>query len=697
MKKTDWVYNDIDRFVLAKLESERIEPVEDALPRTLVRRLSFDLTGLPPMPRDVRVVRAAGGIPQATGRQFWLRSSIVCFNRRNSASAGGCHWLDVARYAESSGKDINVVYTNAWRYRDYVIQSMNSDLPFDEFLREQIAGDLLPAANSEERARKTIATGFLAVGPRSLNEMRPRQFAVDQADEQIDTTTQAFLGLTVSCARCHDHKFDPILQSDYTAMAGIFLSTDTKFGTAGGVQGRNESQLIELPKDAREPVAAAPLLSDERIRMESRLAELQTQEREFIAARQAGGRKPPGVAAQANFGRIVTMAKHLETELAAHNKDGSTKALAMGVADHSRAAPVPLNRRGFAVRPNRQGAKRFISGFEQIGDSPLFTRGNIDTPSGRVPRGVPEIVAPHARRVPATESGRLELADALATGDHPLTARVIVNRVWAWMFGRGLVESVDNFGTTGAEPSHPELLDYLADRFVKEHWSIKRLVRDIALSHAYQLASTYQAADFTADPDNKWLWRHSPRRLEAEEIRDALLMASGQLNLVAPKASLIGRGGDGPIGGGPRILPLGEQQIAQADGNFRSIYLPLTRTIQPLLLAEFDMPDGSAVQGMRESTNVPAQALFMLNSDFVARQSQSVAFRVLRENPGTKAISRFNDRLATAYRVTLGRAPRGNESAAARKLVERHANNPEKAWATVAQGLLASAEFRIVD
>ena len=237
----------------------------------------------------------------------------------------------MARYAESSGKDINVVYTNAWRYRDYVIQSMNSDLPFDEFLREQIAGDLLPAANSEERARKTIATGFLAVGPRSLNEMRPRQFAVDQADEQIDTTTQAFLGLTVSCARCHDHKFDPILQSDYTAMAGIFLSTDTKFGTAGGVQGRNESQLIELPKDAREPVAAAPLSSDERIRMGARLAELQTQEREFIAARQAGGRKPPGVAAQANFGRIVTMAKHLETELAAHNKDGfGTKPLCDG-------------------------------------------------------------------------------------------------------------------------------------------------------------------------------------------------------------------------------------------------------------------------------------------------------------------------------------------------------------------------------
>ncbi len=439
--------------------------------------------------------------------------------------------------------------------------------------------------------------------------------------------------------------------------------------------------------------------------MEATLTELQTREREIITERQsvrkAAGGKAANVKVQADLGRIVTIAKHLETELAAHNRDGSTKALAMGVADHSRGAmPVvlmPGRRNGFGMRPNRPGGQRFFNGFEQIGDSPLFTRGNIDTPSGRVPRGVPEIVAPHARQVPASESGRLELADALAEGDHPLTARVIVNRAWAWMFGRGIVESVDNFGTTGATPSHPELLDYLADRFVQEHWSIKRLVRAIALSHTYQLASTYRAAEFTADPDNKWLWRHSPRRLEAEEIRDSLLLAAGRLNLVQPKASLIGRGGDGPIGGGPRISPIAEPQIAQADGSFRSIYLPLPRTIQPVLLAEFDMPDASAVQGMRESTNVPAQALFMLNSEFVARQSEFVAARVLRQNPGAKATDLFAARLAIAYRVVLGRQPRDNESAAARKLVERHEKNPERAWTSVAQGLLASAEFRMVD
>ena len=423
---------------------------------TLLRRLSFDLTGLPPTPQEIGTFLREWSTSRK--RQAVLASLVD--RLLQSAQFGerwGRHWLDVAHYAESSGKDINVVYNNAWRYRDYVVQAMNSDLPFDEFLREQIAGDLLPAANSEQRARKTIATGFLAVGPRSLNEMRPRQFAVDQADEQIDTTTQAFLGLTVSCARCHDHKFDPILQRDYTAMAGIFLSTDTKYGTAGGNQGRYQAQLIELPKDANEPVAAAPLTAEERIRMEATLAELQTRERELIAARQAGikapGGKKSGIAAQAELGRIVTIAKHLETNLAAHNRDGSAKALAMGVADHSPAAmPVAFMRPmrdGFGMRPNRPGAQRFFTGFEQIGDSPLFTRGNIDTPSGRVPRGVPEIVAPHARQVPPTESGRLELANALAAGDHPLTARVIVNRAWAWMFGRGLVESVDNFGTMG--------------------------------------------------------------------------------------------------------------------------------------------------------------------------------------------------------------------------------------------------------
>ena len=302
------------------------------------------------------------------------------------------HWLDVARYAESCGRDVNVVYPHAWRYRDYVIEAFNHDTPYNRFLREQVAGDLLPAKSDQERAQNEIATGFLAVGSKSLNEMRAKQFAVDLADEQIDTTTQAFIGLTVSCARCHDHKFDPISQRDYTAMAGIFLSTDTKFGTAGGNQPRNASTLIELPAAARPPIAAQAIPADRYREMQARVEEIQTQLRAVAVARSRGQKLPKGLK-PGDPGRLLIASNQLEARLAAHRPDGSPKALAMGVAD-KRLFAAPPRRFGVPVKPNRPAGKQFNSGFEQLGDSPLFTRGNIDTPSGKVPRGVPEIVAP---------------------------------------------------------------------------------------------------------------------------------------------------------------------------------------------------------------------------------------------------------------------------------------------------------------
>jgi hypothetical protein len=693
-KNSAWPADDLDRFVLAKLDEQHLKPVGDAGPRVLLRRLYFDLTGLPPSPKELgEFVRAWNN---SADHQAMIAPTVDrLLQSPQFGERWARHWLDVARYAESCGKDVNVVYTNAWRYRDYVIQAFNDNTPYDSFLREQIAGDLLPAESDAERARNEIATGFLAVGPKSLNEMRAKQFAVDLADEQIDTTTQAFLGLTVACARCHDHKFDPISQRDYTEMAGIFLSTATKFGTAGGNAGRNISTLIELPAGAKPPIAAEAI-APKRVRgLQSRLDEMQKQIQAAIMARRAGKELPKGLN-PGELNRIQNVSVQIKAQLAAHHPDGSPKALAMGVADKPLSSPLP-RRFGYAMRPNGPGGMAFISGFEQLGDSPLFTRGNIDTPSGRVSRGIPEIVAPHAKPIPATSSGRLELADGLASASNPLTSRVIVNRVWLWMFGRGLVESADNFGASGTPPSNPELLDFLAERFVREGWSIKRLVREIAVSRTYRLASNYDEASYTADPENRWLWRHSPRRLEAEEIRDAMLAVAGRLDLQPPVGSLIGRGNDGPVGGGPRISALSEQQITQADSNGRSIYLPLPRTVQPTILATFDMPDASSVQSARDATNVPSQALFLLNSDFVDLQAARLGSRLVRQFPGPRATDRFEDRIAAAYRLSLSRTPREVEIAAARKLIERHNQNPTAAWSSLAQGLFACAEFRLLD
>lgn len=685
-----WAESDIDRFLAAKWNASGVNPAADAEPLVLLRRLRFDLTGLPPTVDEVSSFLADWN--QATSKRELLERTVDRLLRSPQfGERWGRHWLDVARYAESSGKDVNVVFPQAWRYRDYVIDSFNKDKPYDQFLREQIAGDLLPSRNDAQRAEQLIATGFLAIGAKSLNETKPKQFAVDLADEQIDAITQSFLGLTVSCARCHDHKFDPISQLDYTALAGILLSTETKFGTPGGVQGRNQSTLVELPVGARLPVVARGMTAAERQQKQTRLDRLRQQQRDALAQR-AGGKKATDGMTNFDVVRIITQATQVEAELSVVNEDGSAKPLAMGVVERTVTA---LQQRGPGATRRPMG-RVTETGFEQIGDSPLFARGNIENVGDTVPRGVPAIVAPNAQSIAKTASGRLELANALASPTNPLTSRVIVNRVWHWLFGRGLVASVDNFGTTGSTPSHPELLDHLATQFTREGWSVKELIRAIVLSHAYRLSATHDEHNFAADPDNTLVWRHSPRRLEAEEIRDAILAASGRLDLKPPVASLIGRSGEGPIGG-ERLMALNEEQIGRANHDGRSIYLPIARNVQPDLLAAFDLPDAAAPDGARESTNVPSQALFLLNSDFVAEHAKSLAEMVLKSHPGVRATDRVDERLSLAFQRVLNRKPLTSERAAAKQLLERHDKDALAAWTSVARSLFATAELRILD
>lgn len=717
VQHADWPLTNIDQFVAARWQIHGLSPVADAGPEVLLRRLRFDLTGLPPNEQEsTEFVNRWQSSSQS--REDLLKETVDrLLSSHEYAERWGRHWLDVARYAESSGKDVNLVYPHAWRYRDYVVQAFHKDKPFDQFLREQIAGDLLPASNAAQQAEQLTATAFLAIGENPINERNPRQFAVDLADDQIAVVSQAFLGITASCARCHDHRFDPVSQKDYTALAGIFLSTETKFGTAGAVGGRNRAALIELPAAANLPVVSTGMTATEVRRKQQKMQQLQQQQRAARAQRANGGRATDGLT-DFDLVRINTQISQLEFELSVINDDGSAKPLTMGVGERPSTAvqtrrPGGGQKRGGGQQrgpgqqsrpmqggPAMQGGQRNgrsqSSGFELIADSPLFLRGSIDNVGESVPRGVPGLLGSGNDILIRNGSGRLELAEALVSNKNTLTARVIVNRVWHWLFGRGLVQSVDNFGTTGAMPSHPELLDHLASQFVRNGWSIKDLVREITLSRVYRLSSSHDATCFAAaDPDNAMLWRHSARRLEAEEIRDGMLAASGQLNLRPEAGSLIGRAGDGPIGG-LRFQAVTLDQIAGASHHFRSIYLPATRSVLPGVLSDFDLPDTSATDGARESTNVPSQALFMLNSDFVAEQSQALAEAVLRKYPGRTSLSSFAERLEFAFRRALNREPTEQESAAAKKLVKNF-DNDRAAWTSVARGLFGSAEFRLVD
>lgn len=738
VKDPTWVRDPIDQFVFTALEREALKPNADADRVTLVRRLAFDLTGLPPtVPElhDFALCEQPRPIAELVDRYLDSTAYAERFAR---------HWLDVARYAESAGKDLNGTYPHAWRYRDYVIDAFDDDMSFRSFIAEQLAGDLLPSKSPADQTRRKIATGFLAVGPKGLNDMNSRQFAVDVADEQIDTLSQAFLGITIACARCHDHKFDPISQRDYTAVAGIFLSTETHFGTQGGVGGRNRSTLISLPEQMADNQAYSPRSPSELKQMKERLDSLQEEQRKMFEERlrerasggSGGGNPGP------EFLRVQQQLVAIETELAQYNNDGTMKALAMGVEDKPRTLdPTALAARlrgpggrtlpgnflpGMAGRPGRppripQRPGALTPEMMVINDSPLLERGEIEKPGDKVPRGLPVFFAKGSKTVvPPTTSGRLELAKWIANDTNPLTSRVIANRIWSWTMGQGIVASVDNFGSTGDLPSHPELLDYLAGEFVKDGWSVKKLVRRIVLSHTYALASHDNPENFEKDPDNKYLWRANVRMLEAEAVRDAVLVASAMLEPTRPHGSMISLAGDGVVGGRPNAPRAGgsitEEQITKANSLHRSIYLPLPRNLLPDALELFDFPDNSMVHGTRETTLVPSQSLYWMNSQAIDRAARQIASRVM---PGVElfpvkrvvketknenqvdyarpATINVAARFADVCLLTLSRLPLEKETQAVEKFVTQQKEagiSDGEIWTSICRSILSSADFR---
>ncbi len=615
-----WPRSDVDRFILARLENEQLEPVADADRRTLIRRVTFDLTGLPPTPEDVqRYLDDNSETAFETVVDRLLAS-------RAFGEKWGRHWLDLARYAESTGSSRNLPYPHAWRYRDYVIKAFNDDKPYDQFLREQIAGDLLPANTPSQREEQRIATGFLALGVKDVNQRFKVRYVMDNIDEQIDTVSRSILALTASCARCHDHKFDPIPTADYYALAGIFQSTDlcdglrNKMG-GGGLDYYDTQKLLILDNKPGANEAASNQLAEAK-------AALQQAREELIAVRDepeanAQGAKKPDNRLKKARQRVTKLQQDLErlSDPARHSR------IAHGVRDSAK-----------------------------VGDTEIRIRGEAEKHGPVVPRGFLSLLeVPDTPALNSNQSGRLELAQWLTSSKNPLTPRVMVNRVWQHLYGQGLVVTVDNFGVTGGSPSHPELLNYLAARFIEDGWSVKQLVRQLVLSRAYQLSCETHLTNAARDPANQWIWRHRPRRLSAEEIRDATLAAAGTLQLDAAQASpakdLVVRE---MRDNGPEAQSIRTVERATTE---RSVYLPLLRSVTPTSLQVFDFAEQGLVTGRRDTTTVAPQALYLLNDPFVEAQSLALANRLLQREDLDDA-----GRIEWAYQLTLGRAAAISES-----------------------------------
>ena len=662
VKDEQWVKSEIDFFVMSRLETAGLTPAQDASPELLLRRLYFDLIGLPPTVPELEAYGAALRIDSDAAYRAKVDELLA---RPQFGERWGRHWLDVARYAESSGKEVNMTFPHAWRYRDYVIDSFNQDKPYNRFVQEQIAGDLLKIKSDEEWQENLIATGFLAIGTKGLNERNPRQFAIDLADEQIDSTTQAILGLTVSCARCHDHKFDPIPTIDYYALSGIFQSTRTYFGTVNVIVNRRGTKLLELPVPDATPMKI--LTTRELEAIKSRLANSEDEMAELLANRRS--RQQGQNNNQQQLNRLRTTVAQLRARLNGHDANGVAKTLAMGVQDY--ANPV---------------------------DPTVLVRGEIDKPAQTVSRGFLQVL--HHPEVPMSlpreSSGRLELARWLTSEENPLTARVMVNRIWQKLFGKGIVTSSNNFGTTGQAPTHPGLLDHLAVHFMKEGWSTKGMIRELVNSRSYRMSSTYSKAAYTKDPDNALHWRSTPRRLDAEALRDAMLVASGDLDLERPRGSMVVQVGD--VGIGPRV----NAAVFNRPVKYRSVYLPIVRDGLPESLALFDPADPNLVTGDRESTNVPGQALYMMNNPFVVGQGVVMARRLIEEAETS------GERLTLAFQLTYGRLPSSSEIEQAKSFLwnfisvaQRKGRGREEAGilalSSFCQGLLCSAEFRYLN
>ena len=632
VKAKDWPVNGIDHFILARLEKAGLQPAPVAAPRDLQRRLNYALTGLP---------------PKAYSKFVNLKSEIE--NLMATPQYGerwARHWLDVVRYADSNGLDENAAHANAWRYRDYVVNAFNADKPYDQFLIEQIAGDL-QVKDSHENARRRelfIATGFLSLGPKVLAEPDKVKMEMDIIDEQIDTLGKALLGLTLGCARCHDHKFDPIPTADYYALAGIFKSTKTMESLKTIAKWHENSVATPAEKRLREKHDVLIDAQKKVVTAFTEKANAQLLVSLKIDKLPAKPEEKYPKTTKDELGKLRAALKQLED-------NPPPLVSAMGVTD------------GNAT------------------ELPVFVRGDHNTPASfKQPRRFPQVLS-DGKPLGNENSGRLALAQWIADKKNPLTARVMVNRVWRWHFGRGLVATTDNFGLLGERPSHPDLLDWLAAWFMDNGWSVKKLNTLILTSATYQMSSTASPAALQQDANNVLLSRTPLRRLEAEPLRDSLLELGGLL--------------DKQVGGFvwtfenyKLVFNHTSEDATTYESNRRALYLPVIRNHVYDLFELFDFPDPGTVNGNRADSTIAPQALYLMNSPLVLRATESMAEALLKERDLTNA-----QRVQRLYAQVFNRPPTVKETQRAVVFINNFAQDRLASWQALSQALVSSNEF----
>ena len=621
-KRRNWARRRLDHFVLARLEEHRLEPSPAADRRTLLRRLKLDLLGLPPNEKEI-VEFEADQRPAAVAR---LVDRLLA--NRHYGERWGRHWLDVARWAEDNptSEATNRPHPDGWRYRDWVIEAINDDLPYDRFLVMQLAADRLP----DFRRDDLRALGYLGTAPTYHKDPRLSKtvietIATDDWDERVDAVSRGLLGLTVACARCHRHKFDAITQQDYYSLAGVFASN-----------WKVKRPLVELTDDQERRVIWA----------QDRIWRLKV----AIALKE-------DPATPSTPGEIAAM----KAEVATLKQTPFLDAPATH-AVYDAAVFIDASDPDFTWMDFRIGESR---------DLPVFLRGNVATPGPIARRRFLQVLSPdHKPRAFGPGSGRLELARSITTTAAPLAARVFVNRVWGWHFGRPLVTTTSDFGAQGTRPTHPRLLDDLAAAFIANGWSLKWLHREILLSATYTQSSHHRGEPARTDPVNRWLWRFARRRVDFETWRDSILAVTGSLD----------------------TKPFGPSQNVDDLKNLRrTVYATVSRRRVSPLMRLYDFPDVAQHVPGREVTTTPLQQLFVFNSEFFIRQAGVLAGRIDTNDDDAANVSEL-------YRRVFARKPSKTEQAVGQAFLDaRLKTHPRTAWADYCQAILATSELIFVD
>jgi hypothetical protein len=644
VKRDDWPLNDLDRFILARQEGQELTPAADADKRVLLRRATYDLIGLPPTPEEIDAF-----IADESGDAFEPIVERLLASPRYG-ERWGRHWLDVVRYADTAGDNSDYPIPQNRHYRDWVIAAFNRDQPYDEFVRDQLAGDLRGGSTEEERNSRIIATGYLANARRFGSRVvdYPQHLTIE---DTIDNLGRTFLGLTLSCARCHDHKFDPITNRDYYGLYGIFHST--RYPWPG----------IELDKRQRDFV---PLISSAK----------QTEMEQALAAR---------VSEQARLdAEVENLRKALKQTADAEKKGIEQKLKAAEKLAKAHLGLPPLIETAYAVADS-----------EAPEDVAIQLRGDPTRPGDVVSRRFLTVLGGHELPPDHNASGREQLAEWILGAENPLPARVMVNRIWQYHFGRGLVPTPNDFGRQGKPPTHPELLDYLATQFRARGWSIKSMHRLIMLSRTYQQSSARTALAIEQDPANEWLSGFTRRRLDAESIRDTLLVLGGNLDLTPP---------------GPHPFPPQRKWNftqhnpfkAVYESNHRSVYLMTQRIQRHPFLAIFDGADPSTSTASRMTSTTPLQALYLLNDEFVHNQANGLANRLLADSNDDES------RIERAWLMMFGRRPEPDETRKAQefltetgKLLEADGEHSDileqQRWQAFVRSLMRLSEFVYLD